>query len=392
MLLYGVSAVLVGPTLPGMIATFGLTLGKAGLIGAMQNVGGLLGALLTLWIADRVSHPKAVVASYLLLAVALFAVGMSGSYLLLLTAFAATGLFIRILDVMLNAHTGDIAGEGSGRQLSTLHMFFSIGAFAGPMAARAILSAGLGWSEVYSYVGVGYVVVAVAAIAWLKAYVRVERRTSRRSGEPGHERPGAEMAEPAIVPPKAWSLRAFLAVGTIGLAMFFYAVHQVGLTSWVPYFLEETRGAGANSASFGLSAYWVGIIVGRFLVSRIVDRFGTAPILITGCIASAGATLGAVLVTPVLPAQGLLVLAGITSGATIPLAYSFGFTFLPERTGGVTALIALVMLLGRVLGPWSIGVVGDRSGLIAAMTIPAGALLFSALLVGIVYAAGRKPA
>jgi fucose permease len=177
-------------------------------------------------------------------------------------------------------------------------------------------------------------------------------------------------------------------VATLGAAIFFYAIHQVGLTAWVPYYLESSRGAGANAASIGLSAYWVGIIVGRFLVSRIVDRLGAAPLLIVGCLASAGATLAAVLVSRVLPAQALLVLAGITSGATIPLAYSFGFSFLPQRTGGVTALMALIMLIGRVLGPWSIGIVGDKSGLIAAMTIPAGALVFTSLLVGVVYAAG----
>jgi len=178
----------------------------------------------------------------------------------------------------------------------------------------------------------------------------------------------------------------------LGVALFFYAIHQVGVTSWIPYFLESSRGAGADLASFGLSAYWIGIIGGRFLSSRVVDRVGAARLLIAGAFVSAGATLGAVLVANVLLGQGLLVLAGLTSGATIPLAYSVGFSLLPSRRGTVTASMSIVMLGGRFLGPWAIGIVADRADLIVAMTMPGAALVFTALSAMLVYAVRRRVA
>ncbi|MFW5685490.1 MAG: hypothetical protein ACOC0O_02450 [Spirochaetota bacterium] len=62
----------------------------------------------------------------------------------------------------------------------------------------------------------------------------------------------------------------------LGATLFFYAIHQIGVSSWVPYILETERGATSNAASLGLSFYWVGIIAGRFLSARTVDRLGGA--------------------------------------------------------------------------------------------------------------------
>lgn len=384
MLLYGLSAVLIGPTLPGMISSFDLSLSEAGFISSAQNAGGFLGALVSLWIADRVSHPRTALLAFVLIAVATFAVGIAGRYGLVLVAFGFTGLFIRILDVMLNAHTGEIAGTRSGRSMTTLHMFFSIGAFVGPIVARALMGAGIAWSDVYRSVGGGYLLVVVVSVGWLRAYARSSPEQEDADPAPG------EAMHTADVPASAPAAPTFAAIGLLGTALFFYAIHQVGITSWVPYFLEASRGASADIASIGLSAYWIGIIGGRFGASRLVERLGAARLLVIGAIVSAAATLGAVLFVDMVLVQALLVIAGISSGATIPLAYTVGFSFLPSRRGSVTAAMSLVMLAGRFLGPWMIGVLADRSNLVIAMTVPGLALFFTALAAALVYLVRRR--
>lgn len=376
MLFYGLSAVLVGPTLPGMIASFDLSLSQGGLIGSAQNAGGFLGALLSLWIADRLSHSWSALGSFVLLGGALIVVGVAGTYAAILIAFALTGVFIRVLDVMLNAYTGDLTRGKSGRPMSILHMFFSIGAFVGPMIARAIMSAGVDWAHVYRYVGLAYVVVVIAGSRPLRSYVSIGV-----SAEPSGV-DSKDEAEP--VPRSRVTGRALVSLFLLAGTLLFYAFHQVGINSWIPYFLETSRGAGADVASLGLSLYWVGIIAGRFLTSRFVERTGPWRVLIAGCVVSAGATIGAVLVPSVPIAHALLVTAGITSGATIPLAYSVGYTILPSRTGSVTAFLSIAMLIGRVLSPWVIGTLAEASTLVAAMTVPGLSLFVSALLVGMV--------
>lgn len=188
MFLYGLSAVLIGPTLPGMIDEFSLSLSAGGLVSSMQNAGGFAGAVIALFVADRLSRPGTVIVSFVLLALALIGVGLSRGYLSLVLLFAATGLFIRVLDVMLNAHTGEV---GHAAAMSRLHMFFSIGAFVGPIIARAVMDAGTGWDDVYRSVGAVYLIVAVLALPRLRRYLH-HRAMDEADAADGAERRHAD--------------------------------------------------------------------------------------------------------------------------------------------------------------------------------------------------------
>ena len=378
MLLYGVSAVLIGPTLPGIVAQFNLSLGAAGLIGTLQNTGGFLGAVVALIIADRFPRPAMILGSFALLAAALFAVGAAGRYVTLAAAFAASGVFIRILDVMLNAHTGDLASADSGRALSALHMFYSIGAFAGPLVTRALMRSGVSWAGVYLAVGFGYLVVLFGTAGFFRAYLAS-----------GSRRPVRE--QPPVVKGRSGRRSARLLVGMLGVLLFFYAIHQIGIVTWLPYYLEAERGAGSDLAGFSLSVYWVGIMGGRFASSRVVVRIDARRILCAGGLLAAAATAGGVLVPLPGAAVTLFGVAGLMSGATIPLAYSVGYTLLPERTGSVTAWMSMIMLSGRLLGPWFVGAAADRATLVAGMMIPALALLGSGALGAAILVALRRP-
>lgn len=384
MFLYGLSAVLIGPTLPGMIDDLSLSLGEGGFVSSMQNAGGFAGAVAALFIADRLSRPGTVLVSFGLLALALVGVGLSRGYLALILTFAATGLFIRILDVMLNAHTGQV---GSARAMSRLHMFFSVGAFVGPLVARAVMDAGSGWSDVYRSVGAGYLVVIIVALPWLRRYLRRPEPEAGRQDRGVHAdaRSAASPSSPdppghETVAPPGKRRAARLTISLLAGALFFYAIHQVGLVSWLPYFLETARDASSTVASLGLSFYWVGIILGRYAASRAVDRLGVWRMLIAGLCLSSVASTGAVLVASPAAAVVLFAVAGLTSGATIPLAYTGGYEVVPARRGAVTAAMSIVMLTGRFLGPWVMGSIADVSTLIAALLLPALVLLVAGLL------------
>ncbi len=378
MLLYGVSAVLIGPTLPGMIAQFELSLTAAGLIGTLQNAGGVAGAVGVLLLADRFSRPATILISFALLGATLIAIGTADRYLTLAVAFAASGLFIRIVDVMLNAHTGDLTPGDSGKALSALHMFYSIGAFAGPMVARALMRSGMSWAGVYVVVGVLYFAALFATVGFFRGYLA----SGRRSPQP---RRTAEAHRQAVT-----GGRPIVVIAVLSFVLFFYAMHQIGVVAWLPYYLESGRGASSDLASVSLSAYWVGIIGGRFAAARVVARVGAERILCAGAFGGAVAASAGVLMPAAAAAVGCFALAGLASGATIPLAYSVGYRALPERTGSVTAWMSLVMLGGKVLSPWLVGALADRVTLVFAMMLPALVLLASGAL-GVVVLRKMRP-
>jgi MFS family permease len=366
MFLYGLSAVLIGPALPGIIQTYGLSLSSGGLISALQNAGGIAGAALAILFADRVRRPLGVVVSFSLLGMVWALIGIRMPLVQLMILFAASGLLIRTLDVFLNAHTGAVVGSSSGRPMNVLHMFFSVGAFLGPILARSAMSAGVSWQVVYLGTGLLYLGLLLPAAPRLRRYLETTGTSGRHTVA---TRPARLTGRPA---------RGILLLAT---ALFFYSIHQGGISTWVPYFFEFSGRSSAYVASVALSIYWLGIIAGRFTASRVVDRVGHRALLVYGGVISGAATVGAVLVQGAVSGIVLLFVAGLMSGATIPLAYSLGYGIAPGRTGALTAVMSLVMLGGRFLGPWLVGIVADSSSIGTAMLIPAVSVGVTGLLV-----------
>ena len=372
MLCYGVSAILIGPALPSIIRDFSLSLPQAGLVAAVQNAGGLAGAVAAMLIADRVLRSRAAVLSFLLLSLTLIAAGSAPGYLWLLGALAVGGFAIRVLDVMLNAHVGSVAGEGRGRAMNLLHMFFSIGAFFGPLLVRLLFGLGADWARLFRLIGAAYLLLMLIARGRLTEYI---------GSEPPPAGYGTGMKGGGR------SVRRRAAAGLLGLLLFFYAVHQVGVSSWLPQYLESA-GVDPDLAAAGLSFYWVGIITGRLLTARLADKTETLVLLGGGAALSGLLTLAGVLLPGTLLLPLLWAGAGCASGATIPLAYGYAYRILPQRLGAVTSFLAVVMLLGRFCGPWLIGVGAGNRTLNEAMLIPAAALGLVALLALLVRAAG----
>ena len=369
MVLYGLTAILIGPTLPGIIADYELSLASGGLVSAMQNAGGIIGSFAAALIADRLRRPLGVVISFVLLGSVWFMIGSASELLWVIGWFAVSGALIRVLDVFLNAHTGAIAGSASGRPMNVLHMFFSIGALLGPIAARGIMGTGVSWRGVYLASAGLYVGVVLLASIRLRRYVQFEPMPT--IAVPDH---AAGQSEPRTGQP-AQRGHTRRAVALLAAALFFYAIHQIGVSTWTPFFMENVREAAPAIASAALSVYWVGIMVGRFIASRAVERRGPRLLLIAGSFGSAAASAVVAAAVPVPVVIAALLVAGMLSGATIPLAYSLGYRLTRSRLGALTAVLSLVMLAGRFLGPWVIGIIADAYGMRLAMLLPALALL-----------------
>ena len=386
MLLHGLTSVMIGITLPEMIRSFDLTLSRGGLIVSAQNLGGLVAMAAGMTLADRVSKPAWILISVAVSGVLFGLIGASPAYLMLVGAFFLCGVAVRAVDVLLNAFTGDIFPAQRTRAMNLLHMFFSIGAFAGPVFARWILDLGLPWNAVYWISGGMFLAAAAVALIWRKEYVGLS------VGAPGEEGPGAgdvRMADLSAAPAagdnsdarvESTDRVAWGSVVVLGVILLFYAMHQLGTTSWLPLFLETVRGVRPMVASAALSFYWIGVIVSRLLASFIGARLGETRILLFGSVIGGAVLLLSVLASSSAVAIAGFLIGGIATGATIPVAMSIAHERLPQRTGQVTSILYGLMVVGRLVGPLAIGSVGDRFGLGAGIIIAAAVLLAAALL------------
>lgn len=382
MALHGVASVMIGTTLPEMIRSFDLTLSQGGLIVSAQSAGGLAAMFAGLALADRIRKPLGILISVVLAGLLLGMAGLSPGYWLLVIVFFVLGIVVQNLDLLLNAHTGDIVPKDRTRTLTVLHMLYGIGAFTGPTLARSLLDRSMSWNSVYWIVGGIYLAAAAVSLIWVRGYV------SLTGGAPADEESVVTGQSAGGEPVD--TRRQWVSVTLLGLVVLFYAVHQLGTTSWLPLYLESTLGVRPAVGSVGLSLYWVGIIASRFLVSRFGSRIGEVRVLVWGSILGGVVLGGSVLIAS--PAVAIIgfILAGLLTGATIPLVMALAYAHLPGRTGSVTAVIYGLMMIGRLIGPLSIGSVADRLGLGVGIIIAAGVLFVAALMAYLVVLRDRR--
>ncbi|MCK4515525.1 MAG: MFS transporter, partial [Spirochaetaceae bacterium] len=332
--------------------------------------------------ADRVRKPLGILASVVLAGLLLGLAGLSPGYWLLVVVFFVLGIVVQILDLLLNAHTGDIVPKNRTRTLNVLHLLYGVGAFIGPTLARWLLDQSLSWNSVYWVVGGIYLAAAAVSLIWVRGYVSLTGGTSADDESAATGQSGGR--EPVD------TRRQWVSVTLLGLVVLFYAIHQLGTTSWLPLYLESTLSMRPAVASAGLSLYWAGIIASRFFASRFASRIGEMRVLVWGSIIGGVVLMGSVLIAS--PAVAIIgfILAGFLTGATIPLVMALAYAHLPGRTGSVTAVVYGLMMIGRLIGPWSIGSVGDRLGLEVGIIIAAGVLFVAATAAYVVARRDRR--
>jgi fucose permease len=384
MMLHGVASVMIGTTLPEMIRSFDLTLSQGGLIVSAQSAGGLVAMFAGLLLADRVRKPVGILIAVVLVGLLLGLAGFSPYYWLLVAVFFILGIAAQILDLLLNAHTGDIMPHARTRTLNVLHMLYGIGAFMGPTLARWLLDRSLSWNAVYWIIGGVYLAVAMASLVWVREYVALVHGVSDSSE--------AASAQPSDDNKPAGTSRQWGSVLLLGVVVLFYAIHQLGTSSWLPMYLQSSVGVSPTMASFGLSLYWVGIIGSRYITSRFGSRIGETRVLVWGSVLGGAVLVASTLIgTPVVAIIGFT-LAGLLTGATIPVTIALAYEHLPGRTGSVTAVIYGVMMVGRLFGPWAIGRVGDGFGLHVGIIFAAAVLFVVAVAASLVVLRDhRKP-
>jgi fucose permease len=281
---------------------------------------------------------------------------------------------------VLNAYIAALP-EARG-QLNRLHAFFGVGALIGPVLASWMLGLA-SWPEVW-------LVLAVACAPLLVGFLMTyPGRPS--AGPPARlaADPPAQLPESLLEPPApqpggllgaALRQRGVL-LGSLLLAI--YVGLEIGVGNWGFSYLVQSRGLARLPAGYAVSGYWLGLTVGRFLISPIAARLGTSTarmiyVCMTGVIAAA--TL-AWLSPGATPAIAALALLGFFLGPIFPTTMAI----VPQLTEEDLAPTAIgIMNAGGIAGgsalPWLAGVITQGAGMwtLLPFTVTLGVLELAA--------------
>ena len=362
--LVGISVGISGVLLPSQMASYGVDRATIGITFFASSAGFVLASVSTGALIHRAG-----------IRIALTAGGgafvLAGLYLASRPPFAAfvlaqlvAGYGTGVLESALNVY---IAGlPGATTLLNRLHAFFGVGALIGPPLAAWILGFA-SWTVVWLVVSVACVPLVAG---FLLAFPGPERSAPGARGTPaGHAAPDG----PGPTPRRRRAPRGLLHTALrdrgvqLGAAMLFvYVGVELGVGNWGFSYLVQARALPASVAGYTISGFWLGLTLGRFLISPISARAGaTTAAMIYACLAGVSTAIALAWLSPAAAvacvAFGLL---GFFLGPVFPTTMAI----VPRLTQPRLVPTAIgVMNAGAVIGgsvlPWLAGTLAQNAGI-----------------------------
>ncbi|MBN8923209.1 MAG: MFS transporter [Rhodanobacter sp. 68-29] len=351
---FGMSA--WAPMVPYAKARLGLDDAQLGLALLAFGGGSMLSMPFVGWLAHRVGNRTVIVASGLLMCLALPMLAAASGVAALAAALFYFGVMLGAVDVAMNAHAVDVERLDGGRLMSGFHGLFSVGGLSGAIAMSGLLAMG---------VPLGYAASAIAAlllatVLWLRGDLL---------GDAAH---AVEMQRkpPGMPHPLAWLL---------GLLCFVSFLAEGAMLDWSAVFLREFRGVPPASAGLGYACFSVAMALGRLTGDRLVGRHGPTQAVCGGALLAA---TGFLLVAGIPHAAASLagfVLIGLGASNIVPVLFSAAGR-LPGTSPAIAIATATTLgYAGLLSGPALIGFVAHASSLPLAFAGVAGLLILVSL-------------
>jgi FHS family L-fucose permease-like MFS transporter len=284
---------------------------------------------------------------------------------LFLTAIFIVGAGVTALQTSANPYVSILGPEGSSSiRLNLAQAFNSIGGTIAPIVAGAYILTDLGPNatqiEVANTVRLPYMLIAAGLLllGLAVAFMHLPHVEQTQAFRPAKE------GDP-ILSRSIWSYKHTV-LGALGI--FFYVGVEVGLASIAVNYFNQQGISTAKTASFLVSLYWFGALVGRLLGAGIMTRvkagkllgiFGiTAAILITVSMFTSGEV-----------AIATLVLCGFFNSVMFPNIFTLGIAGLGPLTSKGSGLIMTAVVGGAVIPPL-IGFLADKMGIQHSFIVP----------------------
>jgi FHS family L-fucose permease-like MFS transporter len=272
------------------------------------------------------------------------------SFPLFLTAVFVVGAGVTALQTAANPYASILGPESTAPiRLTLAQAFNSIGCTIAPLVAGAYILTDpaklTSKAAIADTVRVPYIFIAAGllilglAVAFSRLPAVAHHASSRSSSEYG----------------SIWSYKHTV-LGALGI--FFYVGVEVGLASIAVNYFTTQGVSSAKIASFLLSLYWLGALIGRLLGSWILTIVNSGKLLgIFGFAAAASIALSMLAGGQV--AIWTLVLCGFFNSIMFPNIFALGIKGLGPMTSKGSGLIMTAVVGGAVV-PWMIGELADR--------------------------------
>jgi fucose permease len=144
-----------------------------------------------------------------------------------------------------------------------------------------------------------------------------------------------------------------------------YVGVELSVGNWGFSYLVQDRALPQALAGYTVSGYWLGLTLGRFLISPLAARIGaTTAGLMYACLAGITAATTLAWLLPAAPACVALALLGFFLGPVFPTTMAIAPRLTPARLvpAGIGIMNTASMVGGSAL-PWLAGTIAQSAGM-----------------------------
>ena len=334
---------LKGPVLPELIRDQGLSLSQGGNILFAAYLGFIVATFVTGMTADTMGNRRILFLAGVLMSIGLVGISLIDSLAILVLMMFVLGLGLGAIEVSANGLIVELHPGDAGRFLNLLATFHGTGSFLVPLVVARQLTANVGWRTVFLS---AVLLSGTLAVAFAFASGRNPRRQTINSD---------------------LSWMKLIRIGFAGEMIWYYVLIcsyvavELGVAAWLMEYLQSVRGQSISQSSYYLSGFFAMIMLGRFLGSFVVERLGylrvVAVSLLGGGASLLVGILGSDLCVVALPISGLFF------SIVFPTVAAHVTGLHKENNGLLLGLLFTFGGVGGAMGPWIVGVVGQKYGL-----------------------------
>ena len=325
-----------------------------------------LGVLIGLAFSGKQSakHGSAPITHYATYALgtSLLGLGLANNYATLCLSFLIIGACLSTQDVAMNSHAIVLEHEANKRYMSTFHAMFSLGALGGGVVG--------GWFSQND-------IPIMKHVAFITMCVYLSNFAVRNWFLPAELDKHAVEGKKKIKKPKIFFIVGLLGVcGTVG---------EGSAGDWGAILSRDTFDASPFVSTLPFICFSAAMVIGRLFGDRLATKYGPMKLIVGGGLI-AGIGLGGGLIVGGVGGVifGWLAL-GIGLATVIPMLFSQAGEMAKTRFEGQfaasegVAMVSGIAYFGFLVGPPTLGFLGDAIGLRWAMLVPAGLALIMAL-------------
>ncbi|MFA5327903.1 MAG: MFS transporter [Prolixibacteraceae bacterium] len=278
------------------------------------------------------------------------------SFVMMFASFILLGIGNTVIQVSANPLLQDVTpSEKLASYMSTSQFVKAIISFSGPLIAAFMAKSFGDWKLVFAVYGI----TSLLAALWLAMTPIVESKPDRK---------------PATFA-SCFSLLKNRFVAFMALSIFLIVGTEVAINTNIAIVLTTRYGVELETAVIGISMFFAGETISRFLGAIILNWIKPRVFLVLIALLSLVGILGIFMAPSNAVAFAFIFVTGLGIGNMFPIIFSLALEKMPDRANEISGLLIMAVSGGAVI-PLVMGFVSTTFGAVTSISVLAACMLY----------------